>query len=86
MTTLPKYSFIPKNCLKLLFSTHLISDTSYLSQQNIFSGHRQSLSGVLSVLLFSNFYSNIFNSVEIYKMIMYDRWVVFTNKYLQTDW
>ena len=41
--TPPNYSFMPKNCFKLLFCAKLISDTSYLSQQNIFSGHTQAL-------------------------------------------
>ena len=50
--TPPNYSFIPENCFKLLFCTHLMSDASHLSQQNIFSGNRQSLLDVLSVFLF----------------------------------
>ena len=48
------YSFMSKNCFKLLFCTHLISDTSYLSQQNIFSG--QSQSDVSSICQFYSVY------------------------------
>ena len=41
-----------------------MSDASHLSQQNIFSGHRQSLSDISSVFFFC---------VEIYIIIIYDR-------------
>ena len=58
--TPPNYSSISGNCFNLLFCTQLMSDTSYWSQQNTFSGHRQSLSDALSVFfLFYSFYCNI---------------------------
>ena len=51
-STPPKYLFTSENFFKLPFCTQLMSDTSHLSQQNIFSRHRQSLSDVSSFILF----------------------------------
>ena len=47
--TTPNYLFIPNNCLKILFRTYLVGDRSYLSQQNILSGHMQSLADISSM-------------------------------------
>ena len=63
LRTPPNYSFMTGNCFKLIICIQFMSDTSHLSQQNIFSGHRQSLSDVLSIFLFHSSYFSIITLV-----------------------
>ena len=81
------YSFMSGNCFSLLFYTQLMSNTSYWSQQNILSGHRQSLSDASSVFFFVlQFSLQYFNSMKMYIVMIYDIWVSCTNIYLHIHW
>ena len=81
----PNYLSIPENCFKLLFSSQVTSYANQLPPKKIYSEHRQSLLDVLSVLLFYSSCCKILNSVEIYVIIIYDRWVACANVYLNID-
>ena len=81
------YSFMSGNCFSLLFCTQLMSNTSYWSQQNILSGHRQSLSDASPVFFFLLQVSlQYFNSMKMYIVMIYDIWVACTNIYLHIHW
>ena len=58
-----------------------MSETSHLSQKNIFRWKDNHYQKIYQFFLFS-ITCNIFNSVEIYVQIKYDKWVVCSNKYI----